>query len=147
MLLHYVVGVMVTVQWSFSVVTNPVTTVNECWPVIILSSTRNIYTVSILQISWQYASKVYWIIRQVYLKDTCFKYASRVIACQIIFGCWPPYLSDFVHIFITVDYVEMINPWQFRSSIPYGSKIIEIWKFNWNGCSRVKSAILNLLFL
>ena len=88
MLLHYVVAVMVTVQWSFSVVTNPVTTVNECWPVIILSATRNIYTVSILQISWQYASKVYWIIRQVYLKHTCFKYASRVIACQIIQYFW-----------------------------------------------------------
>ena len=56
--------------------------------VIILSATRNVYTVSILQISWQYASKVYWIIRQVYLKHTCFKYASRVIACQIIQYFW-----------------------------------------------------------
>ena len=41
---------------------------------------------------------------------------------------------------------EMINPWKFQPSIPYGSKIIDIWKFYWNGCSRVKSAILNFVF-
>ena len=41
-----------------------------------------------------------------------------------------------------VDNVETINPWKFQTSTSYGSKVIKIWKFDWNGCS-----ILNLRFL
>ena len=53
--------------------------------------------------------------------------------------------SKFLFIFsLFVDDVEMINPWKLQPSSPYGSKVIEIWKFDQNGCSRVKSAILNL---
>ena len=43
-----------------------------------------------------------------------------------------------------VDNVEMINPWKLQPPTLYSSKVIEIWKFDRNGCSRVKSAILNL---
>ena len=43
--------------------------------------------------------------------------------------------------------VQMINPWKFQPSTPYGSKVIGIWKFDQNECSRVKSTILNLCFL
>ena len=46
-----------------------------------------------------------------------------------------------------VDSVEMINLWDFQPIAPYGSEVIEIWKFDQNGCSGVKSAILNLRFL
>ena len=38
---------------------------------------------------------------------------------------------------IFVDNLEMINPWNFDPSTPHGSKVIEIWKFDWNGCSRI----------
>ena len=55
------------------------------------------------------------------------------------------------HIFLIcllfVDNVEMINPWKFQLSAPYSSKVIEIWKFDRNECSGVKSAILSLHFL
>ena len=40
----------------------------------------------------------------------------------------------------------MINPWKFYPWTHYNSKVIEIWKFDRNGRSRVKSAILNLTF-
>ena len=44
---------------------------------------------------------------------------------------------------VFVDSVEMINFWKFQPSSPYDSEVIEIWKFDQNGCSGVKSAILN----
>ena len=44
--------------------------------------------------------------------------------------------------------VEMMNQWKFQpASIPYSSNVIEIWKFDQNDCSGVKSTILNLSFL
>ena len=46
-----------------------------------------------------------------------------------------------------VAYVEMINPWKFQHSTPYGCKVIEMWKFDESGCSGVKSVIVNLHFL
>ena len=45
-----------------------------------------------------------------------------------------------------VDNVEIINSWKFQPQTPYSSKVNKIWKFDTNGCSGVKSAILNLLF-
>ena len=57
------------------------------------------------------------------------------------------FTSQILFIFsIFVDNVEMINPWKFQSLTVYGSKITEIWKFDRNVCSGVKSAILNLRF-
>ena len=40
----------------------------------------------------------------------------------------------------------MISTWKFQPWTHYNSKVIEIWKFNRNGCSGVKCAILNLTF-
>ena len=45
-----------------------------------------------------------------------------------------------------LDNVEMINPWRLQPSTSYGFKVIEIWKFDRNGCSGVKSAILDYVF-
>ena len=57
-------------------------------------------------------------------------------------------ISQILFIFsLFVDTVQMINPWKLQLSISYGSEVIEIWKFNKNGCSRVKCAILNLRYL
>ena len=43
--------------------------------------------------------------------------------------------SQILFIFsLFVDNVEMTSPWKFQPSTPYGSKIIEIWKFDRNGC-------------
>ena len=57
-------------------------------------------------------------------------------------------ISQILFIFsLFVDSVEMINPGKFQSSTPYGSEVIEIWKFDQNSCSEVKSAILKLCFL
>ena len=64
-----------------------------------------------------------------------------------IFGCRHPYLSNFVRFFTIIDNVEMINPWKFPPSILCSSKVIEIWKFDWNRCSNLKSTTLNLCFL
>ena len=50
--------------------------------------------------------------------------------------------SQILFIFsLFVDNVEIINHWRFQSSTPYSSKVIEIWKFDQNQSSRVKSAI------
>ena len=55
--------------------------------------------------------------------------------------------SQILFIFsLFLDNVEMNNPWKFKSSTPYSSKFIEIWKFDRNGCSGVKSTILNYVF-
>ena len=35
---------------------------------------------------------------------------------------------------IFLDSVEMIDPWKFKPSTPYGSEAIEICKFDQNGC-------------
>ena len=43
--------------------------------------------------------------------------------------------SQILFIFsLFVDNVEMINPWKLQPSTPNGSKVIEIWKFDRNGC-------------
>ena len=56
--------------------------------------------------------------------------------------------SQIVFIFsLFVDNAEIINPWKFKTSTPYGSEVIETCKFDQNGCSGVRSAILNLRFL
>ena len=56
--------------------------------------------------------------------------------------------SQIVFIFsLFVDNVEMVNPWKFQPSFPYGSNVIEIWKIDRNGCTGAKSAILILRFL
>ena len=58
-----------------------------------------------------------------------------------------PLTSQIFFIFsLFVDSVEMINPWKFQPSTLYGSKVTEIWKFDRNGCSGIKS-FLNLYFL
>ena len=33
---------------------------------------------------------------------------------------------------LSIDSVEMINPWNFQLSTPYGPKVLEIWKFDQN---------------
>ena len=56
--------------------------------------------------------------------------------------------SQILFIFsLFVDNIEIINPRKFQPSSPYGSIVIEIWKFDQNECFGVKSAILNWLFL
>ena len=58
------------------------------------------------------------------------------------------FTSEILFIFsLFVDSVEMINSWKFLPWTPYSSKVIKIWKSDQNGCSRIKSAILNLCFL
>ena len=59
----------------------------------------------------------------------------------------PLYLSDFAYFSPFVDSVEMINLQKFQPSTFDGSEVNEIWKFEQNGCSGVKFAILNLGFL
>ena len=54
--------------------------------------------------------------------------------------------SQILFIFtLFVNSVEMINPWKFQPPTPYSFKVIEIWKFVWNGCSGVKSVILIII--
>ena len=49
---------------------------------------------------------------------------------------------------LNIQEIELFtNPWKFQPSTPYSSKVIEIWKFDRNGCSGVKSTILNICFL
>lgn len=79
---------------------------------------------------------------------------ARVIPCQIyiLFHVisYPGHdtlTSPILFIFsIFVDSAKMVNLWKFQSSTCYGSEVIEIRKFDWNGCFKVKSANLNLHF-
>ena len=49
---------------------------------------------------------------------------------------------------LNIQEIELFtDPWKFQPSTPYSSKVIEIWKFDRNGCSGVKSTILNICFL
>ena len=105
-------------------------------------------TYALLNFNFVVILKITWITFKI-LFSNAFSRNDRVIPCQIIqhfciFTSLPLTFCSFFSLF--VDNVEMINPWKFQTSTLYKSKVIKIWNFDQNGCSRVKSAILNLCF-
>ena len=105
-------------------------------------------TYALLNFNFVVILKITWITFKI-LFSNAFSRNDRVIPCQIIqhFCMLTPLPLTFCSFFsLFVDNVEMINPWKFQTSTLYKSKVIEIWNFDQNGCSRLKSAILNLCF-